>query len=202
MKKTILAFGILATTLVACETKENADDTKDKTVKTVEISKDSYLDFNDAIVMEISNVQAILTTLKELDAQDISEEEMVLAAAAAKEQAKVVKTNLQNIPPTGKGSEAYLAAAIDVVEATINVTQVYHDFASTLSIIEDEWSEQQIMEWMNMAEPPFMDYQDAFTLLGLMQQNYAAFQNLEIESLVEEVPEEDEVMEEPVLENI
>lgn len=196
MKKSLLAFGMLTITLVACETKENKEEVKDETVKTVEISKDSFLDFNDAIVVEISKVQAILNTLKELDDQDVTEEEMILAASDAKEKAKKVKTNLQNIPPSGKGSEEYLAAAISVVEATINVTQVYSDFAGSLSIPEDDWSESQIMEWMNMAEPPFMDYQDAFTHLGLMQGNYAAFQNLEIESMVEEDSAEEVTSEE------
>ncbi len=170
--------------LIACETKENKEESKNEPVKTVEISKDSYLDFNDAIVVEITEAQAILNTLKDLDDKNVSEEEMILAASDAKEKAKSVKENLKNIIPSGKGSEDYLVAAIGVVEATINVTQVYNDFAGTLSIPEDEWTESQIMEWMNMAEPPFMEYQDAFTHLGLMQGNYAAYQNLEIESLV------------------
>lgn len=195
MKKSFLLFGLIATTLVSCETKEEAKDDKDNTVKTVEISKDSYLDFNDAIIVEIGKAQDILNVLKDKDAQDISEEEMKLASNDAKEKAKELKTNLNSIAPAGKGSEEYLAAAIALVESTINLTEVYNDFAASLSVTEMQWNEAQVTDWQNMAEPAFMEYLDAFKHLGIMQQNYAAFQDLKIEPLVEE---EKDTIDEPI----
>lgn len=203
MKKSILIFGFIATAFVSCETKEDVKKGDEKPVKTVEINTDSYLDFNDAVIVEVNKLQDILNVLKDKDAQDISEEEMILAAADAKEQVKGVKSTLQAMVPVGKGSEEYLAAAIALAEATINVTQVYNDFAASLSIIEEEWNEQQVKEWMNIAEPPFMEYLDAFEYLGLMQQNYSAFQNIEIESIIEEEETtEEETPEEIITENL
>lgn len=201
MKKSILVFSLLATAFVSCETKEEQKEESTKTVKTVKIDKGSFLDFNDAIIVEVNKLQDILNVLKDKDDQNISEEEMILAAAEAKEKAKEIKSTLQTITPSGKGSEDYLAAAINLAEATANVAQVYDDFAGTLSIIEEEWDEQQVMEWMNMAEPPFMDYQDAFKHVGLMQENYSAFQNIEIESIIEEEVTEEEISEEIITEN-
>lgn len=198
MKKSFLIFGIVTATLVSCETKEGEKGESKEPVKTVEISKDSYLDFNDAIVLEIEKAQDILNVLKVKDSLDIPEAEMIQAAAEAKEKTKALKSNLQAIVPAGKGSEEYIEAAIDLIETTINLTQVYSDFAYSLGITEMEWNEEQITEWQNMAEPQFLDYLDAFKHLGLMQKNYAAFQNLEIEPLYEE----EEIIEEEITENI
>ncbi len=204
MKRSILTIFTISALLVSCETTEKKDDNKGSE-KTVEISKDAYLDFNDDVVMQVGIAQDELNKLNDLDAQDVPEESMILAALDAKSKLENILIEVQKLQPVGEGSAEYYEAAVGYLKTTISVAQVYHDFAASLSITEDLWDEQQIMEWMNMAEPEFMDYKDAFEYLGLMQSNFAAYQNIEITPLIEEaeIEEVEEItLEEPILENV
>ena len=195
MKKTILTLIAFAFVLSSCESKEEKTDEKKKT--TVEISTDGFLDFNNEIVSNVDAAQLILASLAELDDKNVPASEMEIAADAAKNDAKAILNNIQALAPLGKGGPEYHTAAIAFMNEVINLSQVYRDFAVTLSITEGEWNELQVQEWLNLAEPVFLDYQDSFKYLGTMQGNYAAYQNIEINPMAPE--EEEEIISEEVV---
>jgi len=195
MKNLFLPLILICSILTSCETKEEL---KEESKKTVTVSTDIYLDVNDAIIERVEKAQIILAQLDELDAKNVLENEMSLAAESAKKEVAVLTEELKEIVPVGKGGTEYLYAAVDFLSSASEVIQVYSDFAPSLSIIEDDWSELQVQEWFNLAEPVFLDYKQSFDELIIQQSNYAALQNIEIESLESEITSEEEEITESI----
>ena len=188
MKYSILSLISLVFILSSCEQKEEE---KQETKKTVIVSTDIYLDVNDAIIEKVEKAQLILDYLDKLDADNVSEEEMITAANAAAEEIAVITNEMKEIIPVGKGGEEFFTAAAEFIYGVQAVIQVYNEFAPALSIIEDDWTELQFQEWFNLAEPLFLDYKQFYKQLVTAQSNYAALQNIEIQPLETDSVSED-----------
>jgi hypothetical protein len=188
MKYSILSLISLVFILSSCEQKEEK---KQETKKTVIVSTDIYLDVNDAIIEKVEKAQLILDHLDKLDADNVSEEEMIKATNAATEEIAVITEEMKEIIPVGKGGEEFFTAATEFLYGVSAVIQVYNEFAPALSIIEDDWTELQVQEWFNLAEPVFLDYKHFYKQLVTAQSNYAALQNIEIQPLETDSVSED-----------
>lgn len=176
-----IAFSIFHT---SCDQKEDETNETVETKQTEDTDEDtpgkSVNQFNDEIVEHADIGNLHMAKLMDLDNQDVSSEEMTMAANEAISDITERINLLNSSKPVGYGGDEFLASAVDHLENVKAVAQVYIDFSDILMIPDGEWTEEMGTKWANLAEPIFADYEDSFEQLEIAQGNYASLNDKDI----------------------
>lgn len=193
MKKIIASLLVLAL-VTSCDPKnehesEENHDNKDVTTD----ANDPVIGFNDYIVAQVDQSEIILATLMDLDAMDISAQDMITKAEEAKVTLDESIKSVEKLQPVGDGANDFLLATVEHLNNVKLVANVYVDFAEDLAIPDSLWNEEMGSRWLNLAEPLFADYNDSYEQLEMAQGSYAALNNIDIipsEETIEELYEQ------------
>lgn len=184
MKKNILfLFTGLALFFTSCgdsEPESNLDNTKHDAEQVDDGEADGVIEFNDGIVAHIDMGEVQMAKLMDLDAQDVSADEMIAAANEAMADIDTRITTLENLTPIGVGGDDFLNSALSHLHNVKAVVGVYIDFANDLEIPDSLWTEEMGTMWMNLAEPAFADYEDSYAQLEVDQGNYGSMNDMDI----------------------
>jgi hypothetical protein len=197
MKKNILLlFAGLALAFTACqeETPEShLEETEHDAAQIEDGEADGVIEFNDGIVALIDLGELQMAKLMDLDAMDVTAEEMANGAAEAQAEVNASILTLENLKPVGPGGEEFLSAAVNHLNNVKMVAGIYADFAEDLEVPDSLWTEDMGTMWMNLAEPAFADYEDSYEQLEMEQANYGSLNQMDIipsDVTIEELYEE------------
>lgn len=188
----------IAATLIffaSCESHEpeTALEENEQQIEAIEDGADNIIEFNDGIVAHIDMGEVQLAKLMDLDAMDASPEEIISSSMEANGDIASRISVLAELKPFGYGGEEFLDAAIQHLTNVLEITNVYSDFASELAIPDEEWTDEMIEKWENLAEPVFSKYEDSYTQLEFAQEEYGALNEMDIipsDVTIEELYEE------------
>lgn len=175
----IIATGVL---LASCgdEPQGGLEENQHDAAQIEDGEADNVIEFNDGIVAHVDMGEVQMAKLMDLDAQDVSAEEMSAAANQAMDDVESRIQTLENLNPVGAGGDDFLASAINHLKNVKAVAGVYADFAADLEIPDSLWTEDMGTMWMNLAEPAFADYEDSYEQLEMAQGNYGSLNNMDI----------------------
>ena len=151
------------------------------------------VDYNDGLLAEITLLEVKLAMLADLDAKDVSTEEMVAACKESMKEYDKVMSALQNIEPFGLKGAEFKEAVIELVKHTGKMFNLYNEYSHILAVPDAEWTTENAEIWDEAYNAIYDDYELANESCIEIQDQYASLNNMNLDytgATAEEIYEE------------
>mgnify|MGYP006089512293 CR=1 FL=1 len=139
-----------------------------------------YADYNDGLLAEATLVDVKLAMLQDLDAKDVSAEEMEAACIEAMDEYDRVINALNNISPYGLHAEEFKQSVIKCLKIEVRLFNMYSDYADLLAIPDIEWAEEEAVMWDETYSAIWEDYLIANDEIASVQEEYSRLNGMPI----------------------
>ena len=181
MKK--LLFIPLAALAISCGGESSADTAMDDLFENYESSdgiNDIY-DYNDALLAEVTFIQDEFEKVNNLDDLDGPADEFILEVNKSMEIIETAENNLAEIEPYGSGGKAFLDAVKNYVTVSEKYMTLYLDYSEVMAIPDEEWTSEQIDDFIAAFEPVDEEYLAAYDKISSTQETYASMNGTSVE---------------------
>ena len=193
--KNLLLLPFATLLLISCEeAPKNELEVQENTAADLESGRVyGSVDYNDGLLAESTLLDVKMAMLEDLDAADVSRDEMVAACKDAMAEYDRVISALNSVEAYGVKGEEFKQAVIDYVKTTGRIFNMYNDYADLLAIPDSEWTEEKASIWDETYNAIFEDYIAANDKCIEVQEAYASLNDMRLEysgSTAEEIYEE------------
>lgn len=159
--------------LLSCgsSTVEDLQDTADTVI---EDGTNDIFEYNDALLSEVTIIDVEFVKIADLDEQDVTKHEFEKEALKSLDIISNVQENLTKIEPFGSGADDFLQAVKEFAFESEKLMKLYLGYAEQLSIPDEEWSDQDIDDFLEIFEPAELAYDDAYNNINDKQGIYAS----------------------------